>query len=332
MFEALRISMEEDQRHWHIQWRHAPSGTVTLYGGMHPEHIDHSRPLGQTEGKALRVPVTSGIYFCLELDGSGQLAGPRRMPFRTVPNFRELGGYPVGDGRQLRWGQLYRSGHLADLTDAGDEALLSSLRIGKIIDFRHHSEVKSQPHRLPPSPPQLSSLPITPGSLNGYQRWWDHDGKLELSADEMAQKMCEINRDLAIGQSEHYQRMFELLVMPCQGALLINCTAGKDRTGFGVALVLLALGATREAVMSDYMLSAEFLGTEGNMKRVLRRYGVDDAILLDSWRPVLTVRREYLQHAFDAIDEHYPSTEDYLEQRLGVDHAMRTALRDRFTE
>ena len=334
MFEGVQVAAEDGGRHWRIQWRRAPGGAVTLCGGMHPDGIDHSRPLGQTKGRALRVAMADGIYFCLEADGARHTVGPRRLPFSMAPNFRELGGYPLGSGHRLRWGCLYRSGHLANLDD-GDAALLAALRIGMVIDFRHDNEVQSQPHRLPTPPPQLAALPITPGS-----HCWDTDGKVEIGSEDVARKMCEINRDLAIGQSEHYRSMFRQLLSPRRGAALLNCTAGKDRTGFGAALVLLALGATRETVMADYLLSAEFLlGAQANLRNVLGRdglnvlgrYGLDDTAI-EAWRPILTVRREYLQHAFDAIDEHHASTEEYLELRLGVDAAARAALRERFAE
>lgn len=320
--------MTQEEDHWHLQWSNAPDGTVTIYGGMRPDSIDYSRPLVHGSGSEWRISMEDGCYFCLEADSKRHLIGSRCLPFNTTHNFRELGGYPLGNGRQLRWGCLYRSGHLADLDD-GDTALLAALCIGTIIDFRHDSEVQSQPHRLPVPSPQLTALPITPGNFGGYQHWLDPNSNVTISPDDVAQKMCEINRDLAIGQSEHYQNMFRQLLAPRHGAVLLNCTAGKDRTGFGVALILLALGATRETVMADYLLSAELLGTRANMMRVLERYGLSASDLM-TWQPILTVRREYLQHAFDAIDEHYASTADYLEQRLGVDAAMRAELHKHF--
>ena len=65
----------------------------------------------------------------------GQRDDHRLLNFEGIANFRDLGGYPTGDGRQVKWGVLYRSGTLAHGTDADLEGL-ERLRLTTLIDFR----------------------------------------------------------------------------------------------------------------------------------------------------------------------------------------------------
>ena len=86
----------------------------------------------------------------------------RRLPLEGASNFRDLGGYQASDGRQVRWGKVYRSGALDRLTD-GDLAALSALGLRTICDLRHPEEQTAFPtRRAVQAPPTIHSLPIRP--------------------------------------------------------------------------------------------------------------------------------------------------------------------------
>lgn len=112
------------------------------------------------------------------------------------------------------------------------------------------------------------------------------------------------------------------------GPSLVNCMAGKDRTGIAVAMLHLAAGVHRDDVMEDYLLTntagdaeARIAAGAETIRAVTGQ--LDEAVL----RVLMGVEPEYLETAFAAIEEHHGTIDAYLEQALGADEAMREKLR-----
>ncbi|MCZ6829980.1 MAG: tyrosine-protein phosphatase [Gammaproteobacteria bacterium] len=253
-------------------------------------------------------------------------ARPRRLPLQGTPNFRDMGGYLSTDGRRVKWGYLFRSGQLSNLS-ASDQALLGELGLDVVCDFRRTEEQQRDPSRLPEPGPRVVSLPITPGSNDSFldqaSSHWQADRRL------MFDFMLDINRDFALQQGEIYACMFDLLLQSEDTRMLVHCAAGKDRTGFAAAIILLALGVSRELVMEDYLLSAHYFHPAREIERLRDKYGMEE-LETEALLPVLEVHPEYLQAAFDAIDAEFASLEDYLDRHLGVDADKRALLRSRY--
>jgi protein-tyrosine phosphatase len=114
---------------------------------------------------------------------------------------------------------------------------------------------------------------------------------------------------------------------------MINCAAGKDRTGFGAAMILAALGVAEDDIVADYLLSDRYFPIEREMERVLRKYGGEAGGRLDPAliRPMMETRREYIAAALEAIRRDYGSLERFLDEAMGVGPAERRELRERFT-
>ena len=250
----------------------------------------------------------------------------RRLPFVGTPNFRDLGGYHTGDGRQVKWGYLFRSGQLSNL-NADDQLLLHSLKLDLVCDFRRQEEQERDPSLLPEPGPTHVSLSISPGSNDSF---FSEAAEMNVDRQEMFDFMVEINRDFALGQKLAYSSMFDHLVQQQPARMLFHCAAGKDRTGFAAAIILLALGVSRERVMEDYLLTAEYFLPEKELSRLAEKYGMD--LPAQAMMPVLEVHPEYLQAALDAIDEQFESIDHYLEDVLGVDHGKRERLRSHYLE
>lgn len=257
----------------------------------------------------------------------------RRLEMHGTPNFRDFGGYETVAGRTVKWGYLFRSGQLSNLTDS-DISLLDSLKLDLICDFRREEEQSSAPNRLPTeSSPRVLSVPIIPGSnaeffdqlgSNAGVDSDDHVGARQVMYDFMV----EINRDFALGQSDAYSQMFAEILEIRDARFLVHCAAGKDRTGFAAAVFLMALGVSREVVMQDYLLTARYFLPDLEMQRIKHKYEMelpDHAIL-----PMLEVHEEYLSAALSAIDRRYPSIETYLEEELGVGVMELAELRSRY--
>ncbi len=246
----------------------------------------------------------------------------RRLAMGGTPNFRDFGGYPSACGRQVKWGYLFRSGQLSTLNEA-DVELLGSLSLDLVFDFRQEEEQQQEPSRLPlHRPPTVRSMPITPGSNAGFFE------RSDIDQQAMFAFMVDINRDFAEDQSATYARMFAEILAVEDARLLVHCAAGKDRTGFAAAIILLALGVSREVVMEDYMLSGQYFSPEQEMARMRVKYQLDlqaEAIL-----PMLEVHQEYLAAALASIDKRYASVEAYLTEELGVGELERRELRSRY--
>ena len=183
---------------------------------------------------------------------TGTPARERRLALTGAVNFRDLGGYDVGAGRRTRWGKVWRSDSLADLTD-DDLALLGPLGLHTLIDFRLPLERARKPNRLP-SGTGIKTVEIgfiPEGTLDLLQAVYR--GEVDAAGVE-----AEVLRHYATFPTAHvreYAEMFAAVEHAAGRPTLIHCTSGKDRTGFGAALILLALGAPREIVVEDYALA-----------------------------------------------------------------------------
>ncbi|MBS1368886.1 MAG: tyrosine-protein phosphatase [Lentisphaeria bacterium] len=221
-------------------------------------------------------------------------------------NVRDLGGFEAAGGRKVKRRMVFRSDDLSGLSGRG-KAVLEACGIRTVVDFRGGDEVRTAPNRLPGTVDRVVQLPIEPGNVLELAR---------LTCETGPQMMCELYRVLARSAQEMYWEFFRLLSNPENAPLLFHCSAGKDRTGFAAALFLLSLGVERETVFRDYLLSARF---------VKEKYR--NAVEADGrFAPVYTVRREYLEAAFEVIDDEFGGVESFLRNRLGVDIELMRKL------
>ncbi|MCK6434515.1 MAG: tyrosine-protein phosphatase [Burkholderiaceae bacterium] len=232
-------------------------------------------------------------------------------------NFRDLGGYLGVGGRPVRWRRLYRSDHLGGLTDS-DRQALQALGIRRSFDFRGVTERAAAPYDLPGL--VQHSLSIEPTVA---QRIHDLMGQGQSFTPELAAEfMRELYRGLVDDQSHRFAEFFEHL-LASDDPVVFHCTAGKDRTGFAAALILLALGVPREQVMQDYLLTNELY-----RHPPLRGTGLPP----DALRVLWLVQPDFLQAALTGIDAHAGGIDGYLQHRLGLGPGQREELAQRYLE
>ena len=328
--DAVHIWREADGV-YHLEWEVShPDTRVTV------EPLDaagelqlHYSERPNAGARLVGLPSNRRHFFRLrDQHGNQVLATERRLGMVGAPNFRDFGGYRSADGKQVRWGYLFRSGQLSSLSDA-DVALLASLDLDLVFDFRRLEEQEADASRLPrQSTPRVVSLPIIPGSNS---RFFERAGEQSNQPDAMFNFMLEINRDFAGPQAVTYSRMFREILAAPDARFLVHCAAGKDRTGFAAAIILLALGVSRDLVMRDYLLTARYYLPERELDRLRRKYQLEHMVA-ESILPMLEVHEDYLANALHHIDENYRSVEDYLEQALGVGPAELAELRARYLE
>jgi protein-tyrosine phosphatase len=253
----------------------------------------------------------------------------RRLPVAGAANLRDLGGYTTRDGRALRWGVLYRSDALSDLSDQ-DVAYLERLRLRRVVDFRSATERERDPDRLPDGVTAVWQ-PIAGRGLDP-RALQDQMLAGELSADQAAAWLIESNRAFVGEFRQVYARFLRELADPANLPTLFHCTAGKDRTGFAAALVLLALGVPRETAMNDYLLTNTF--TQETTWRRLQMIRIMSLFRTnpDDVQPLFEARESYLGAAFAAIEQTPGATDAYLRDALGIDDALRAQLRANLLE
>lgn len=269
-------------------------------------------------------------YFYLRSqDGAEAIVAERLLPLEGGTNFRDCGGYPAANGRRVKWNHLYRSGYMSNLSPA-DVGYLSNLGIKICCDFRGDKEQKNEPSVLPEST-KIIPLTIDTGDITSYF-------KLASSGTDnlpdMSNMMADFNIKLVENYTEQYGAMLSQLLALKDGAFMVNCSAGKDRTGFGVALILMALGVPREAIMHDYLLSQKYFLVNKEIKRIVKKYQkisnshVDENLL----RPLLETKESYLGAALDYIEKQYGTPEQYLLKKFSIDQYALDTLRNEFTE
>lgn len=247
----------------------------------------------------------------------------RRVALVGSPNFRDAGGYACAGGR-LSWGQLFRSGHLADLSD-DDLHTLERLQLELVVDLRRADERAFEPSRLPPGIPRVGA-DITPGS----QASAIYADSTQLGgAQAMFQFMCDINREFVESQTAIFREIFAQVLASGASRVLFHCSAGKDRTGFAIAALQLALGVAMEDIEADYLLSRRYYLPEAHLARVRQKYPVAH-LSDDDLRPMLQAEITYLRGALAAMRHSHGDPDTYLRDGLGLDDSARRELRRRF--
>lgn len=253
----------------------------------------------------------------------------RAIPLPGAVNLRDFGGYTTTEGRRVQPRRLYRSGHLASLTEAAQHEFLD-LQVHTICDLRRPEEREHEPTPFPPHSPRRVEIPIDPGSAIAMRAELDR-GDVPLS--QRIDFMVAINRELARHHKEDYARMFEALLDVEDGGFLVHCAAGKDRTGFGCALILHALGVSERTVLDDYLLTNQVMDFEGYiLPRMRARFGDDAEFDHEAVMALAGVRPEYLQAAYETIAEEFDDVEYYLERAVGLDQRARAVLQERFLD
>jgi protein-tyrosine phosphatase len=289
--------------------------------------------LHTTDEEALISNPDIGVrhYFYLENEqGEGAILAERQLALQGTPNFRDLGGYEAQDGRRLKWGKLYRSSKLSALTDV-DINYVRRLGLTLICDFRQVLEQELEPTVLGDGGSHtIASLPVTPGSSGSFM---ENLHKGIIAVDDSAGFMEEINRDFVANQMPQYAEMFQLLLVGDQ-QLLIHCASGKDRTGFGAALILDVLGVSEEAIVDDYLLTNKYLPVDKEIERMSKEFSdhTGAAVSEDLLRPMLEVRPEYIRACFEEIRKRYESRQHFYESALSLDDTKVTQLKDRYLD
>ena len=251
---------------------------------------------------------------------TGDLA-QRRVPLQGAVNFRDLGGYPVGDGRRTRWGRLFRSDSLGALTEE-DLALVAALDLYRVVDFRLPHERELHPNRLPVGAgPKVTEIGFWP---DGVPEMLKALRELRIDAAGIERAVTGHYRRYAVHHRAEYRRMLEAVEEAAGRPMLIHCVSGKDRTGFGAAVILMALGASRSVIVEDYLLTNAHRRDIGHLMPPGTPASVAEVFT--------AAKPAYIEAAFESIESAFGDVDTYLPRGLGFDAERRRRLRDQLTE
>jgi protein-tyrosine phosphatase len=244
----------------------------------------------------------------------------RRVPLEGAVNFRDLGGYPAAGGRMVRWRTIYRSDSLADLTD-GDLLQLHALGIRTLCDFRLAGEAARKPNRLPGGNDirQLSIGFLPTGTLEMLSSI--NSG--EYGPADIEREVLIHYRKFVYDHGGEYRTLFNLLLDTTNLPLLMHCTSGKDRTGFGSAAVLAALGVPRDIIIADYALTNQY------RRNIAHLFSGD--MPADVIHVLTSANPRYIETALDEMDAAFGSPSGWLDS-IGIDAPARVTLLRNLTE
>lgn len=215
-----------------------------------------------------------------------ELHGGRWIEIDGVVNMRDLGGLPTSDGGSIAWRRLIRSDNLQDLSPEAVDHLVATVGVRDIVDLRSETELhllgdgplrvleslthhhhSLLPHRPPVDQPQEPASPSdapsettadtpadtsadTPSDAGLGSPWKEYDGRRDAAfwADHYLGYLSERPDSVSAALD---------IVSRSEGATIVHCAAGKDRTGTVVAMALSAAGVPDEVIIEDYVLSAE---------------------------------------------------------------------------
>ena len=252
----------------------------------------------------------------------------RVLPLSGIHNFRDYGGYAVEGGGRLRGGVLWRSAHHQDATD-DDLTAVDNLGIETIVDLRGDDERAAHPCRR--SDGFSARVLFADGNTAGLAPHLQAAGGT-IDNETARSRMVDVYASMPYRPVlVNTLRLYLSALAEYEAPSLVHCVAGKDRTGFAVAVVHRLLGVHEDDLMQDYLLTnsagkiEERIAQGGDVIRA--RYGAeihDDAI-----RTLMSVNPIFLDAALATIRRDHGDIPTYAEAVLNFTPDMRQALADK---
>jgi protein-tyrosine phosphatase len=257
----------------------------------------------------------------------------RHLPLDGQSNFRDLGGYQTTDGREVKWGELFRSGELPRLSDA-DVDRLDALGVRAVVNFLTPAEIDQRGEdRLPDGVREIEAPIAGAGDdlallVLEARKTGDFSGiPPELNAD--------IHRILMTEASEEYATLLRLATDPANRPLVFHCSHGVHRTGTAAAILLSVLGVPWETVREDYLLSNHYRADEIDRRLAeltalaAERQGVPpDAVDTTNMEAFYRLQGAYIDASLQEAIKQYGSMDAYIRDGLGITDDEIEALRD----
>ncbi|WP_376740811.1 tyrosine-protein phosphatase [Listeria booriae] len=267
------------------------------------------------ETKLVLVTDDTPVFFIIQHpDGTHTVIGERTIPLEGCFNFRDLGGYVNTAGKTVKWGKLYRSSLLTNITEK-DKDTLEKLGVNWIFDLRSTSEIAAKPT---PALAHIKNRHIPIGTAKNEST---ESQKIDIPDDHRVYEplMGESYR-VFVQSKDGFREIFNDIIEKEEVPFLFHCTAGKDRTGVLGALLLKLLDVPENTILADYELTNQYADNIlGEMQGLVNAFSNSEKkIDLENFRPMAEARPAYLEIAFDEMQKEYGSVDAYLEKGIGI--------------
>lgn len=324
--EIRIICQRDDIGNYIIKWETFPSleGTMKLYVADHPNHSRQNNPAITTDISEGRVTYVTNDnitrkYFVLSFnDKYFREVSSRFVTMEGMQNLRDLGGYQTKEHKATRWGKLYRSGELTNLSE-WDKLRIKNLGIKTIIDLRSEVEVKATPIEYTQA--NIINIPIPTGDIDLIV---DKIREGRLRKGDGIIFMQDLYLQFVEKQSKQFNEAFQVLLEEDNYPILFSCTLGKDRTGFLAALLLLALDVPESTVMQDYLMSNDFV----DLKKFEYLVKDLDPEAQETITLLLIANETYMDIALNKIRKEYGTYQKYISSELNLTDKGKAHLKE----
>ena len=307
-----------------LKWEVSPDveGNIEIYSAMSDTSIRSFSPVRTKlveDQFALLNPLGSGLreFFILKTSGvTSGIISNRAIEMDNVLNFRDLGGYFTSDDKQVKWGKIYRSGHLGN-ANLFDQDKIKRLGIKTIIDFRTDEDRKAHPYFVSV---QKVNIPILPGDIFKAK---DEVLSNNLTRSETITFMQDSYKRMIEEDTDKFADMFDVLLDANNYPVLLTSFLGKDRVGIASALLLYALGVPEFTVEEDYLASNKYI----DPKKTINYSGTLSESNQEAMTALFSANSAYLTYALNYIKETYGSVDNYLEKKVRVSKGKMIILR-----
>ena len=318
-----------DENIYLFKWEVLPliNGSVKIYSSSDPDHFDFSQtPFEVKISDGLtRLPIkekNERIFFLMEFNNRFKKVTAARFPCPDkIKNLRDIGGYNNKEGKMTKWAKVFRAGDIDVPKNEKDRHIVNQIKIKTIFDFRDEKEreypldtgsFKNTSRITNPIPNPLNSQ-IIQMILDGKMR----KGDVRLYMQGRYLDMYE-NADIYFGA------MFECLLDPENYPVIITSEKGIDRTGFGIALLMMALDIPSETIIEEYLLSRKQIDIPLYMRENKQISPEQQEVI----SLLLNPQNKVIPMIFSQISHDYGSVDNYLERKLKLDRNKQKKLKE----
>ncbi len=308
-----------------IKWETFPpiDGKVKIYRSENPDFLENS----QFE---VEVPIQEGFvvvphekklrsYFKLDFDSKVQtITSDRVVHAENIINIRDVGGYRNQEGRQVKWGKIYRSASLSNARK-NDIDILNELGIKTLIDLRTDKESEISPPAF--NAQQYIRIPFR--SLNLQFVLKDILAN-KMTRNEVIDKQKDFHVNFIVQNADHLIRYFQILSDPNNYPLIVFCSMGKDRAGIVIAITLAALDVNEDQIHQDYMFSNTYV----DYTRVMLNSDTLPDNAQEALSAFLIAQETTIKYTRHFLAEKYGSVEEYFSKELKMDNSKIEKLKD----
>lgn len=238
--------------------------------------------------------------------------------FNRIQNFRDIGGYKNKNGKELKWGKIYRSGNLADICKS-DSNRLSKMKLKTSIDLRPNSERMA--HQNTWVTQQVYNLPITHFSRDTvYSRILNN----HLYRGDARIYIQDLYRSIALDNLHEYSELLNILLNEDNYPIVINCDLGMDQTGFAIYILMRVLDIYPGIAEEDFMLSNIAIDKDKLFS------GYNGLELSEQQQLAFSLLGKadlsYLKYSLACIRSVYGSFDNYITEGLGITDEKKARL------